>query len=212
MIKHLFTIDASAITKKTEKKQKEVSYKMFLPEDYKSPSSTDDYMKIVDGDNRFRILSKPIIGWEEWVEDEKGSRPIRYKMNEKPATPIDPKKPIRHFWAFIVYNVLEKKIQILNLCQNSIRKQIEEIINNTDWGSPYEYDIVIKRTGTKVETKYNVMPTPHRPVSEEVKDMFHLKPGCLDLLFINGHPFEQADPRTKAFWENEVSIEDHDAD
>ena len=38
----------------------------FLPSGYKEVSN---YMKFVDGENRFRILSPAIVGWEYWNED-----------------------------------------------------------------------------------------------------------------------------------------------
>ena len=85
----------------------------FLPDDYKSPKSSNHYMKLQDGENKIRILTQPILGWEDWHD----KKPVRYKMNEKPAKSYDPKKAIRHFWSFIVCNYNEEQIQILHLTQ-----------------------------------------------------------------------------------------------
>ena len=85
----------------------------FLPQDYTSPKSFNNYMKLQEGENKIRILSRPIIGWEDWLNN----KPIRFRMSEKPAKPVDAKKPIKHFWAFVVWNYAEEQIQILHLTQ-----------------------------------------------------------------------------------------------
>ncbi len=89
----------------------------FLPENYESPKQSGQYMKLADGDNRIRILTRPVMGWEDWQDKS----PVRFAFDNKPLKSIDPKKPIRHFWAFVVYNYNEQKIQILNITQATIR-------------------------------------------------------------------------------------------
>jgi hypothetical protein len=49
----------------------------FLPEEYEeakekesSKSSGDGYMKFKEGENRFRILTKPVVGWLWWVDSD----------------------------------------------------------------------------------------------------------------------------------------------
>lgn len=163
----------------------------FLPENYESPRSFNNYMKLQDGENKIRILSRPIIGWEDWLNN----KPIRFRMNEKPAKPIDAKKPIKHFWAFIVWNYAEEQIQILQLTQASIRGAIESLVNDKDWGSPFFYDIKIIKSGEKVDTKYMVNPLPHKPVSEEIKQAFHERRCKLDALYDGEDPFSKE-------WEN----------
>ena len=54
----------------------------FLPSDYKIPT-TSKYMKFKQGENRFRILTSPIIGWEYWVNTEKGRKPVRKRSEER---------------------------------------------------------------------------------------------------------------------------------
>src|SRR5688572_24450235 len=144
-------------------------------------------MKLQDGENKIRILSRPIIGWEDWLNN----KPIRFRDNEKPAKPVDAKKPIKHFWAFIVWNYAEEQIQILQLTQASIRNAIEALAKDHDWGVPFFYDLKIIKSGEKVDTKYSVNPLPHRPVSEEVKREFHERRCKLEALFDNEDPFSK---------------------
>jgi len=146
---------------------------------------TDGYMKIKPGDNRIRILSKSISYIEDWIDN----KPVRYRDGQQPETPHDEKKPFKRIAAFIVWNCLEEKIQILQLRQASIRKKIRALVEDADWGEIYHYDLKIKRTGEELRTDYEVNPMPHKPVSQQVIDAFNAKPIYLDALFDNKDPF-----------------------
>ena len=159
----------------------------FYPQGYKLPQASNHYMKLNDGENKFRMLSKPIVGWEDW--DQK--KPIRFKMDKKPESSIDPKKPVKHFWAMIVWNYQEEQIQILQLSQATVRSQIDGLINDKDWGSPFDYDLKIIKSGEKTDTEYKVNPLPHKPVSNQIKQAFYDKPCNLEALFINADPFSK---------------------
>ncbi len=157
----------------------------FLPEDYTAPKSSSFYMKLVEGENRIRILSKPIMGWEDWYE----KKPVRFGMNEKPAKSFDPKKPVRHFWAFIVFNYIENEIQIMQVTQATIRKSLESLCKDADWGAPFGYDIKIMKSGEGVDTEYAVNPVPHKPVAQEIIEAFNDRRCNLNALFANADPF-----------------------
>jgi len=158
----------------------------FLPTDYTAPKPSGHYMKLADGENRFRILSKPIIGWLDWQD----KKPLRFRMDAKP-NPVDPKKAVRHFWAFIVWNVNEKKMQILEITQSTIQSAIQALSKDEDWGSPFGYDIKIKRSGTDLETKYAVSPVPHSKLSDEAKEATKdMDKVNLEALYEGGDPFE----------------------
>lgn len=157
----------------------------FLPVDYQAPKMNSSYMKILPGENKIRVLSRPIMGWEDWID----KRPVRFKMDQKPLTPVDPEKPVKHFWAFIVWNYNEKQIQILQLTQASIRKSIEALCKDEDWGAPFFYDIKIIKKGEQMETEYVVNPLPHKPVTEEMISCFHKKPINLEALYEGADPF-----------------------
>lgn len=159
----------------------------FLPSDYQQPKSgSANYMKFEDGENRFRILSKPIVGWEDW--DDK--KPIRFRMNEKPAKPINPDKKIKHFWAFLVWDYKDKAIKILEITQASIQSAITSLTKDDDWGSPFEYDIKVNKSGQSLDTEYVVNPVPHKPITEEIKSAQAAKPVRLEALFEGEDPFD----------------------
>jgi hypothetical protein len=157
----------------------------FLPENYQAPKSSNNYMKLQDGENKIRILTAPILGWEDWAEN----KPIRYRFDSKPSKSNDPKKPVRHFWAFIVWNYNEEKIQILQLTQATIRNNIEALDKDEDWGQPFFYDLKIIRKGEGVDTEYMVNPLPHKDLLPSIREEFASHPCNLEALFDNGDPF-----------------------
>lgn len=171
----------------------------FLPDNYEVPLSNSSYMKFKDGENRLRILSVPIFGWEDWTVLKK---PIRFRMNAKPDKPVDPLKPIKHFWAMIVWNYGTSKIEILEVTQVSILKRFDALSRDSDWGDPFKYDIKVFRSEEKGIVKYVVNPCPAKDVTPEVKEAFAATPIDLEELFRSGDPFKSSpEYHTKAFWE-----------
>jgi hypothetical protein len=175
----------------------------FLPKDYKSPNASDNYMKLEDGENKIRILSSPIMGWEDWLDN----KPVRYQMDSKPNSPASPDKPIRHFWSMIVWNYATESIQVLNIVQAKVRKGIESLCADPDWGSPFNYDVKIVRSGDGKLTTYSVIPCPKKDISPYLIEQFHAKPCNLEALFSNGDPFATWTKYTPGFFDlQEVKI------
>lgn len=143
----------------------------FLPKNYKAPAGSSSFMKLEEGENRFRVLSEATIGWEGWID----GKPFRRKGIEQNITPDEveinkmSKKPaINHFWAFLVYDYADGQVKILEITQKTIMRALEGLSNDSDWGDPVKYDISIERVdGNKVS--YNVKPFPPKPISAEIK-------------------------------------------
>jgi len=158
----------------------------FLPQDYETPNSGGNYMKFETGENRFRILSKPIIGWQDW----KDKKPYRFRMNEKPEKPFDPTKAIKHFWAMIVWNCTKSKIEVLEITQVSVQSAISNLYKDADWGAPFGYDIKVTKTGSGLDTEYATNPVPHKATPQEAIDAFMSTPIDLEKLFDGENPFD----------------------
>jgi len=96
----------------------------WLDADYQLPSSSS-YMKLMPGDNKFRILSQPVTGYEFWTGENKAIR-SRDIPKETPGIKVNKegKSSVNHFWAMIVYNYNAKDVQILQLTQKGIMKYI----------------------------------------------------------------------------------------
>lgn len=163
----------------------------FFPEsDYEIPE-TSNYMKFQEGDNKFRVLSSAITGWEYWNTQNK---PVRNKENWDVA-PDDIKYEkdgsirINHFWAFVVYNYRSKRIQILQITQKGIMKYLKNLIKNPKWGHPKGYDITISKTGSGFDTEYTYIQDPHSPVDPKIEEQFKKMQIDLEELYVGGDPF-----------------------
>ena len=168
----------------------------FLPEGYEVPaSSAASYFKFKQGQNTFRIVTKPIIGWLGWTEDNK---PERRRTKDELAS-VELKDKIKHFWAFGVYDLNTNTVQVLELTQSTILSALTDIFNNPDWGAPFAYNITINKTGEGMETSYTVTPTPPKELSNEAKDKVVEKPLNLEALFDGGDPFEAVQTEPKAY-------------
>lgn len=157
----------------------------FLPANYETPQGAGSYMKFQQGDNKFRILSKPIIGWLDW----KDKVPHRFGFKNKPEKPLGD-QPIRHFWAMIVFDYSDQAVKILEITQSTIQKAIEHLAKDEDWGSPHEYDLKVNKTGQEKSTEYKVNPSPKKPITEEIKAAAIAKPINLEALYKGADPFD----------------------
>lgn len=169
----------------------------FLPEGYSIPV-TSNYMKFKDGDNKFRILDKAIVGMEFWKmkEDGSGKTPVRRRMDEpilnseleldKDGKEISAK----HFWAMPVWNYNDKKVQILELTQKTLISAIKGYQDNPKWGNPTNYDIVISKKGNGKETEYLIDHDPKEDIDKEITKNYKAMTINLEALYSGGNPFE----------------------
>jgi len=157
----------------------------FLPPTYEVPKAGGNYMKLAPGNNVVRILSTPILGWEDW----KDNKPLRFPMDQKPEKPVDPKRPIKHFWAFIVWDYAEGKLKVMEITQSTIQESIKNLYEDIDWGDPRQYDIDIKKTGEKMETKYSIIAKPPKPITQEIKEKLETTNIDLTELYKGADPF-----------------------
>lgn len=164
----------------------------FLPEGYEAPQTGGNYMKLQDGENKIRILSKPIVGWLDW----KDKKPYRFPMKAKPEKPLD-KNPIKHFWAFIVWNYNAQAIQILEITQQTIQTAIANLNKDEDWGPPFDYDLKINKKGKDLQTEYSVTPGQKKPIAPEIQKAALEKPCYLEALFSDADPWVVTDKQTE---------------
>lgn len=157
----------------------------FLDSNYEVPATGNNYMKFKDGDNKFRIISKPIVGWLDW----KDKVPHRFVMTAKPEKPFDPTKAVRHFWAMIVFDYSDNAVKILEITQATIQTAIKNYSKDPDWSAPYFYDFKVNRKGKEKDTEYFVSASPKKAATEEMKKAALDKPIYLQALFSNADPF-----------------------
>lgn len=171
----------------------------FLDKDYSIPTESN-YMRFIQGDNMFRALSSPIVGMEYWItdpEDKKKRMPVRKHMGvniptedleENPKThKVDMPK---HFWALVIYNYQDKRVQILEITQKGIQKGILALTKSKGWGSPKDYDINVIREGEGMDTEYQVQPQPKTELDEGIIQLYKDMDIKLEVLFESGDPFK----------------------
>lgn len=171
------------------------------PDNYEVPKGESQYMKFEQGDNKFRILEKPIFGWEAWTipdAENPSGKPVRFPMDQKPRDlRLYKNQRANHFWAMPVWNFRTSRVEVLQVTQKTIQQAVENLARSEDWGSPLHYSITVNKEGTtKEDTKYHVAPSPHKEVPEEVKNAWEkVKANGFDLteLYRGGDPFQPSE-------------------
>jgi hypothetical protein len=79
----------------------------------------------------------------------------------------------------------------MQITQATIRKSIESLCKDADWGAPFGYDIKIMKSGEGVDTEYALNPVPHKPVSQDIIDAFNDRRCNLNALFATADPFSK---------------------
>lgn len=182
----------------------------FLPDGYESLKIEKPYWKMSqmkEGDNRLRIVSRPIAGWIDW----KDGKPLRYRPGKQPSKSFDSLKPMRPFWCMHVWDYERQGLYVLEITQNSILKTLESLAKDPDWGDFLGYDIKIKKQGSGKDTKYGVTPLPHKPYSDAIVKAMKETPIRLEALYDGGDPWKDLDasaPITPAKEESSLSPED----
>lgn len=164
-----------------------------LPEGYERPVSGQKYARLEKWDNRFRVLSNPIIGWVYFNHDGK---PVRTK---DPST-IDLsdvgegkywKQDPAHFWTFIVWDYRNECINILEITKKTVLASFEKTLLDPDFVDPKEYDIVINKDGEGTDTKYTFRAGRHSPIPTEIAEEYATRTIDLEALFeYLGDPYE----------------------
>lgn len=161
----------------------------FIGEDSLS-SGSSLYLKFNKPDTQFRIISKPISGWLDWIEDGDKKKPIRTTLAEgEPEASDEDNKP-KKFVTFVVFDREDDAVKILELTQQSVIKAIRALASNPEWGNPFSYDINVKKTGEKMKTKYTVTPSPKKPMSKSDIQTCEETPCNLEALFAGEDPWD----------------------
>jgi len=161
----------------------------FLDENYEAPASGGGYTKLEMGENRFRVLSSPLMVWVIWANGQ--VKRVPYNKDEKPALPEGDNPSVKHAWELVVYNYKTQQIEIFELDKMTVINPITTHSKDPDWGHPKKYDITITKSGSgKDGTKYAFVAKPHKEVSEDVKEAYFNTPIDLGQLLVeNGNPF-----------------------
>ena len=167
----------------------------FLPRNYTKPVPNSNYVRLNEGDNKFRILTSAIVGWEYWTQDNKPMR-SKERFNIIPTDARiddDGKFKPKHFWACVVWCYTSNSIKIWEITQKSIQDDLLGYVKSEDWGDIKNYDVVVKRTGERLETRYQTVANPHSPVPQEATEASERTHVNLEALFDGSDPFSADD-------------------
>jgi len=198
---------------------------MFTPDKF-AESQVGNYMKFEDGQNRIRILEKPITGYVYWEDAEgnlvpknemagKGGKPVRVKSWE--GLTNAQRGAMKGFAAMVVWNYKAEKVQILEVKQVGIMNALEALSLSKSWGDVTTFDIVITKTRTGInptDVEYSVMPEPKEPVSKEIKEAYKEAHIDLEALYRGEDPFgvEKTEPEGLEEVDlDDLNLEDLDA-
>ena len=172
----------------------------FLPKNYEIPVDSN-WMKFEEGENRFRVLNAAIVGTEYWTEEGDKRLPVRVKpevsvqLSKVAMNTFTGEPDIKHFWMFPVWNYKAKKIQILELTQKTIMKEIRGLSANKKWGDPQEYDIVVTKGKDGGKTVYSTIPDPKEELTPDIVETAAKTYVNMDAIWKGGDPFkEDVDP------------------
>lgn len=160
----------------------------FVDDDVVS-SGAASYFKPEQGDNKIRVISKPITGWLQW-EDKV---PTRTPLADGEPETLDEDNPPKKFMAMAIIDYADNQVKIWEITQQSIIKAIKAYSGNEDWGNPFTYDLNINKKGESLKTKYTVTPSPKKPLSKELVKAAQAKPCNLEALYEGEDPWSETE-------------------
>jgi len=140
--------------------------------------------KIVSGTSiRFALLSEePVEGYELWAEDGDGkAKSFRFDHEPTPAE-IDASlgeynrrmnregtgfEPMKFFIALPVYNYDTERVEVMQLNQKGLIREIDSISQSEDW-NVLECDFTLGKTGAGLTTEYKLLPANRKKGMDEV--------------------------------------------
>ena len=166
--------------------------------------------KIVSGTSvRFALLSEdPVEGYELWADGPEGARSFRWDHEPTPAQ-IDARlgeftrrmnregtafDPMKFFIALPVYNYETGRVEVLELNQKGLIREIDSLSQSEDW-SLVECDLILSKTGAGLGTEYKLLPANRKKGMDEVlaEAWTETKAAGFDLseVIVNGNPFRR---------------------
>ena len=159
------------------------------------------------GSVRFRILSEePLCGFSLWAESADGAvKPFRFaaeptpqdidmelgpnfsrRMNREGTGP----EPIKAFVAFLAYNLESGQVEICELTQKGLIKELDQICSMEEYQDTSEFDLILGKTGSGLGTEYSLRPVPAKKgLEDKIAELLKSKPIDITKLMVGESPF-----------------------
>jgi hypothetical protein len=133
-----------------------------LPADYEIPTSGNGGMfaKLEQGENRFRILDVPTMGYIYWID----KTPVRVKSASDAPSGEKPK----HFWHMPVW--MDDEVKLMDIDKATVIKDLKRLDDSDEWGNLLHYDVIVTREGQSLDTTYAVQPCPKADLPSEAAE------------------------------------------
>jgi hypothetical protein len=139
--------------------------------------------KLPDGGSvRFAMLSdEPLEFYECWGTCDGASKPFRFDYEPTPEDvtaemgDFEPREgrggpgtiDVKFAIAVPVYNYESGKVQVLQITQKSILKELDSISQMEDYAELLSWDFSISKKGSGLTTEYTVRPVPRKKGAQE---------------------------------------------
>lgn len=134
------------------------------------------YVKFWDTPVKLRVLTWITVARSDWDKSWEKYKEYLTKERQEPLNPWDEKnqpKQVRLIW---VYNHTEKKVQLWNVSQVSIMKELKRLSKDEDFWDPREYDIKVTKVVASSKTEYKVDGLSKWALSAEAQAIVDAKP------------------------------------
>jgi hypothetical protein len=168
--------------------------------------------KLPDGGSvRFALLSdEPLEFFECWGQADGASKPFRFEFEptyEDVVAEMGEFEPregrggpgtadVKFAIALPVYTFESGKVQVLQITQKSILKELDAISQLEEYSNLLEFDFTIGKKGSGLTTEYTVRPVPRKKGSQEHIDAAWLEAKSegfdISRLLTGGNPFKAA--------------------
>lgn len=124
------------------------------------------YMKLTEGDNVVRIISKPFQFSVCWIKDAQGV-PRKVRSALKSNCPLIKRgEKLQKRWYLGVIDRRSGGARILEV-SSQIMGGLKDLALDDDWGSPLHYDVNIKRMAPGSQPLYRPIAKPKKPLTQE---------------------------------------------
>ncbi len=134
------------------------------------------FVKIWDTPVKLRVLTWITVARSDW--DKSGEKPKEHLTTEKQEAlnPWDEKNQPKQVRLIGVYNHTEKKVQLWNISQVSVMRELKRLSKDEDFWDPREYDIKITKVVSSSKTEYKVDWLSKWALSAETQAVVDAKP------------------------------------
>lgn len=140
---------------------------------------------------RIRFVGEGITGFLAWSVNKK---PLRWEIcpevlpeTVKPDDNGD--RTAKFFMTGICWDYDNEMFRVVEITQKSILGDLQKYMADEDYGDPCGYDIVITRTGSGLDTRYETLPKPPKPLASSIEEAFEAIDWDLHQLYDGRHPW-----------------------